>query len=224
MTPKRRKSKRQTSRRAAAPEPLHFPAARRDAKIKGFEMDRQRKVIGWWAEKGEAHARRMIKREWGLSVGCTAFYAALAFWRSSSKYAQVEAEARVQMEQEVASKGSMSPEEKHAALERNFLTIAAASADTETFLEFRKLELKRREVDAKQSEAKAKLKHRSQELDRKERELALAIDKFQFDGAKAALKFVKELKAIAADRSLSSDDKIAAVRLKLWGTAPEVKA
>ena len=211
------------SRKAQKPRPLHVPIVRRDAKIKGFDLERQRKVLGWWAEKDEEYARRMIKKTWGISVVCKTFYEALAFWRSSSKWAQVEAQARVQVEQEAAGKGGMSPEERNAALERNFLTIAAAAEDTETFLEFRKLDLKRQELNSKQHEVKSKLKQREKELDRKERELALSIQKFQFDGAQAALKHLSTLRSIAADRSLNSDEKIEAVRLKLWGTAPEVK-
>ena len=89
--------------------------------------------------------------------------------------------------------------------------------------EFRKLDLKRQELNSKQHEVKSKLKQREKELDRKERELALSIQKFQFDGAQAALKHLSTLRSIAADRSLNSDEKIEAVRLKLWGTAPEVK-
>ena len=54
--------------------------------------------------------------------------------------------------------------------------------------------------------------------DKEGKEITLAVERFQFDGAKAALAHLQELKSIAADRALSEPEKIAAVRLKLFGT------
>lgn len=59
------------------------------------------------------------------------------------------------------------------------------------------------------------LKARSE--DRADRELEFDKQKFEFDAAKAALKAVAELKAIANDKSLSEADKVNAVRRKLFG-------
>lgn len=47
--------------------------------------------------------------------------------------------------------------------------------------------------------------------------LALDREKFEFDAAKAALKAASELKAIAADKTLSQADKVNQARLKLFG-------
>ena len=60
--------------------------------------------------------------------------------------------------------------------------------------------------------------------DRAERELALARDRFEFDAAAAALKHVETLKSIAMDSSLNADDKINAVRRRLFSDLPEDEA
>ncbi len=60
------------------------------------------------------------------------------------------------------------------------------------------------------------LKSRAQDTDQEK--LALDKDKFQNDFATAAMKHVAEIKAISADRGLSSDEKILAVRRKLFGS------
>lgn len=63
------------------------------------------------------------------------------------------------------------------------------------------------------------LKARDQELS--EQQLALDRDRFQFDAAKACLKKLPELKAIASDTGMDEDAKLKAVREKLFGEIPE---
>ena len=60
------------------------------------------------------------------------------------------------------------------------------------------------------------VKHK--EENRKDRELELAKDKFQFDAAAACLKALPELKVIAATPGLDDRARIEQVRLKLFGT------
>lgn len=62
------------------------------------------------------------------------------------------------------------------------------------------------------------LKGRDQDL--KKADISLKRDKFEFDAAKAALKFVKELKSISRDPSLDENAKVQAARLKLFGVLP----
>jgi hypothetical protein len=57
-------------------------------------------------------------------------------------------------------------------------------------------------------------------LESKEREVNLAVDKFQFDATKLALAKLPELKAIASDRSINEDEKLTQARLALFGFAP----
>jgi hypothetical protein len=202
-----------------------FLNARRDARLKNLPPEKRDLIIEWFNSPGGVpYCLRQIKRKLGISVKYVCLYQAIQFWKVERRFQEVEAQARVMMEHEAERDPEMTPEQRDAAIDQNFVMLAAASGDTETLIEFRKLGLKRQELATRNQAEDLKLKQREKELDRKERELALAIQKFQFDGAKAALKEVKALRAIAADRSLNSAAKVEAVRLKLWGPAPEVKA
>jgi hypothetical protein len=59
------------------------------------------------------------------------------------------------------------------------------------------------------------LKARDQELN--ERQLSLDREKFEFDAARAAMRKLPELRAIAQNKSLSDADKISQARMKLFG-------
>jgi len=63
------------------------------------------------------------------------------------------------------------------------------------------------------------LKARDQELD--ERQLTLARDRFEFDAAKAALEQLPALKKISSDRGLDRNQKLDAIRRRLFGEVPE---
>ncbi len=58
-------------------------------------------------------------------------------------------------------------------------------------------------------------------LNQSERVLKLEKDKFEFDAAKACLKALPALKAIATDKGLDENERLNAVREKLFGDLPE---
>jgi hypothetical protein len=62
------------------------------------------------------------------------------------------------------------------------------------------------------------LKVRDQDL--KQRELSLKREKFEFDAAKACLKKLPSLKAIASDRTMGEPEKLEAIRKHLFGEVP----
>lgn len=70
------------------------------------------------------------------------------------------------------------------------------------------------------AEGNFKLGLATAKVDLKEKELTLDRDKFQFDATKAALAKLPELKAIAANKNLSEDEKLEQARLALFGSAP----
>lgn len=70
----------------------------------------------------------------------------------------------------------------------------------------KELELRGREVDLKTAAER-----------RKDEELALAREKFEYDAAKKAMAFAAEIKTVSADDSLDDDEKIAKVRQALFG-------
>jgi hypothetical protein len=63
------------------------------------------------------------------------------------------------------------------------------------------------------------LVQKGRDQDLKERDLQLKRDKFEFDAAAAALKQLPALRQIAADKSLNEQDRLAAVRRRLFGEA-----
>jgi hypothetical protein len=74
---------------------------------------------------------------------------------------------------------------------------------------------------AKDVKAVMMLLLKAQDQSRKERELGLAMDKFQFDAAKACLAVLPELKVISQDKGLSEPEKVQQIRLKLFGVVAE---
>lgn len=75
--------------------------------------------------------------------------------------------------------------------------------------------------EAKDVKAVMMLLLKAQDQNRKERELGLALDKFQFDAAKACLALLPELKVISQDKGLSEPEKVQQIRLKLFGVLPK---
>jgi hypothetical protein len=57
--------------------------------------------------------------------------------------------------------------------------------------------------------------------DRKDRALTHDVARWQFDAAKACLKLLPALKAVASDKGLSEPEKVQQIRLKLFGVLPE---
>lgn len=85
--------------------------------------------------------------------------------------------------------------------------------------------LERLELDKERLKLKAafdtkKLQQMQERIRQKDQEIKLAIEKFQFDGAQAALDHLPALRAIAQNRTLSNDQKREQVRLRLWGPSP----
>ncbi len=195
-------------------------AVRRDAKLKNLPPAQRDLIIAWHLEDGEESCRSRILSELHISgdvegrpVSNKVLYEALAFWRAEKRFSSFQNLAMAQAELESEAKGGMSAEAMHEAVDRNFIMLAAETEDTELYRELRMLRI------ADQS-AKAKAKHQERALDQKDADLKLAREKFEFDAAKAVLAKLAELRTIAKDRALSEDDKIAQVRLRLWGPAP----
>lgn len=83
-----------------------------------------------------------------------------------------------------------------------------------------------RQIDRAQSIAERALKLRASQARRssahRKIQLKLACQKFEFDAAQAALDHLESLRAIAADRSLPSQEKLHAMRRRLFGAPPEI--
>jgi hypothetical protein len=82
-----------------------------------------------------------------------------------------------------------------------------------------------RQTDRAQAIAERALKLRASQARRQSAHskvrLKLARQKFEFDAAQAVLDHLESLRAIAADRSLPSQEKLHAIRVRLFGAPPE---
>ncbi len=77
------------------------------------------------------------------------------------------------------------------------------------------------QTDRSQALAERSFEHRRSHQDQ---QIQLARDKFEFDAAELVLEHAEALRTIAADRSLPREDKLNAVRLHLFGPAPQPPA
>ena len=187
---------------------------------------RREQIRAWHAEGGESLARQRMHSELGICspeqpqkpIGLTAFYDGLNYWRSEEVNERRYSRARAQAAAEAREK-DLTPEQAEELTLRNYIAEADASEDRPLYMELSKLRI------ADQT-AKTKARHDAEKLKQKDVELRQSqekLDLMQFDAAAAAMKELAALKSIAADRTLSEPEKVAAVRLKLFGT-PKTEA
>lgn len=200
---------------------------RRDALLKNLPESQQQLVREWLQEDGvESCAQRIaselgVKGPQGNPLSHATIYEALSFWDTQRSFLSLETQALQQIQHELGSK-KLSPDEMQEAIDRRFIALAAAKNDPELYKELRYLRISDSTAKHKAKMDELKLRQKDTQLHQKDEDLRLAREKFEFDAAKAALLKVKELKAIANDRSLSEPARIEQVRLRLFGPAPEV--
>lgn len=180
---------------------------RPEAKLFHRLDDGQQAQLAEWLLDGMPYhkARELVEKEFGLSVGQSAFS---SFWDSVCVPLLLERRSRaVRTAQEIGSDARNRPGEFDAAtvdaLQQKALELAISPhADPKDVKALYMLVLKAR----KQETDVEKLK-----LDR---------DKFQFDAARACLKKLPTLKAIASDRTMAEPEKLDAIRKHLFGEVP----
>lgn len=193
---------------------------RTDAKLLNLPAKDRALVAGWVQESGVSLALQRIASVLHIETSQSALYAALAFWESEEENDKARAMALAQLRHEEADK-TMNSAQFMAALDRRMAMLKAAAKDDKGYNDARYLIIADESARTKAELEKVKLKLKERGLSQKDREIALAIEKFQWDGAKEALAKLKELKSIAADRTLNDDQKIEQVRLRLWGAVPK---
>lgn len=207
---------------------------RPDAKLLNLPEERQAQIWEWCKKPmdrdadgqpipgsgGQTNARAQLLAD-GFSVSLAALSSACSFWAMQADFAAANNKTE-DWERMLREDFPHLTTERIAAMGQAHYTMQAVSAgDAEKFREMEYLRLAK-ETGAKNAAlADAKLAQKEKQLAQKDKEIALAIEKFQWDGAKEALAKLKELKSIAADRSLNDDQKIEQVRLRLWGAVPK---
>jgi hypothetical protein len=194
---------------------------------------RRAQIIAWHQADGWQSCCQRIFSELGIGspkdaskpIGHAALYDALAFWRAqeitSEMFAFRDAQEEL-MKQFKPGDAKLAREfgefallqKANAAQDKDIFSAATSAQDSR-----RRLDLEEAHGKTKAQQGDAKLAQKDEELRQSEKRLEL----LQFDASRAALAELKNLKTIAADRTLSEPEKVAAVRLKLFGT-PKTEA
>jgi hypothetical protein len=202
-------------------------APRRDAWHFAIGPDDSRRelIISWHSQDGESSCRQRMLSELGIGspktgkpVSIAAFYAGLNYWRAEKVNEMYYSRAKAQAAAE-AKERNLTPEQAEELTLRNYIAEADASDNRPLYIELSKLRIADQAARTKAETDRAKLRQKDEELRQSEKRLEL----LQFDASRAALAELKNLKTIAADRTLSEPEKVAAVRLKLFGT-PKTEA
>jgi len=210
---------------------MNLPFNAADAEEKGLTPECTQEIVyRMLCEPGatlESTAAR-CKSEFS-DFGCTqsphGLANALSLWRFEYEmkrmFRSLDTRAKAYEAQRKAENPDLTPEQIAADGQRFFTAVASAAGDAKTFQDLEYLRLAKETAKVKGELETAKLELKKKQVSLKGTEVQLAIDKFQWDGAKEALAKLKELKSIAADRSLNDDQKIEQVRLRLWGAPPK---
>ena len=174
---------------------------------------------------------KWLKDEWDIKVSLSM----LSRWRefySRRLTAQARERAVLDSAKNYQERTGCSDLERDIFAQRQFSEMAIADEDLESWvmvnrvrhdseklaLEREKLKFSRETQKLTEEFEREKIKIRQQAEARAEKEFSLARDRFQFDAAKAALKFAAELKTISGNKTLSDADKVNAARAKLFGS------
>ncbi len=134
-----------------------------------------------------------------------------SFLRDVQEAAEFSAQLRRQLEY---LPGRLDSEFIFRTAQAVFEADVARKGDLKSHIALRRL----RQVDRAQDES---FTQRERAIEQREKQLALAREKFEFDAAAAVLDHLGEVRSIAAERGLRPHARIEKVRLRLFGAPPE---
>jgi hypothetical protein len=184
------------------------------------------KLFAWCQAKktetcvgGYQYARAQLAAD-GITLGSwrrqlSEFY---SWWEMRQDFREADDQAANVQELLKSLNLGLTQQQIDAAGQLVFTQRALAARDAEEFREMEYLRVTKESARLKGELEMAKLDLRKIAETRQQQNTQLAIDKFQFDAARAALAHLQELRTIAADRALSAPEKVKAVQLKLFGT------
>jgi hypothetical protein len=172
---------------------------RKDAVLRNLPEERQNE-IGRMLMPGPGNKTQAEVREWLAQEGIVVSEQKVSqFWRwwteAQARRGKLERAEREAVEW-AAAHPDATPAEVFAMGQRIFARLAMTTADAKTWWSTQMLQIRR---DAQ----------------------GLSWERFRFSAAKAALKELPRLQEIEADNMLDTDEKIRAVRIALFGEAPE---
>ena len=180
---------------------------RSDAKLLNLPEEQQAQLADWLLSGMPYHvARATVEKEFGVRVALSAF---TQFWNEVCAGAYIQRRARaVGLADEVAADCTKTPGQFDRAtvdaIRQKAFELAVCPA-----------------TEAKDIKAIFALLQKSTDQDLKRQQLALARDKFEWDAVKSAMENAEFIKSVKADKGLSEDAKLQAVRQRLFGQLPE---
>ena len=180
---------------------------RSDSKLMSLPEEQQQQLIDWMLSNMPYHT---VKKMCLQKFKVTTSLAALShFWESECSVAFLARRKRaVTTAEEIAEDAQRTPGRFDAATlqalkQKAFELSISPQADPRDVKSLFMLVLKARDQELSSAE------------------LNLAREKFEFDAAKAALAKLPDLRRIAGDRKLNQGQILEAVRMRLFGMAPE---
>lgn len=180
---------------------------RADSILGTLTEDRQAEIADYARTHTIADCRAWLKDD-GVKVSMGAFSRWLSSYSLSQRFQQSESSALQFKDWLTKAFPKMSEQELDSRAAMLFQFEALKSGDPETYLAF---------ATARHKAAMDKAR-----FDQKERQLALDIEKFQFDAAKKAKQFAAEIKLISANPKLNESEKVNAIRQRLFGALPPI--
>jgi len=207
---------------------------RSDSRLKNLAPAVRARIAKWASTDSLKSVSSRCASELGITIGLAPLSSFLRWQRIQDAtvkrketlaeiFTRAEANTNAVMEKLIES--GLTADQIAAAEHLVFQMQATQAGDATTpenlalSIELEKLRIARDTARTKAETDRARLRQKDEDLRQSEKRLEL----LQFDASRAALAELKNLKTIAADRTLSEPEKVAAVRLKLFGT-PKTEA
>jgi hypothetical protein len=171
--------------------------ARSDSQLKVLPEARQAEIIAHMRAHSLAETAAYCRQTWNLTTSQTALSEFFSWWHVTRSLVEAKSFTdRLKADLKTIPGLDLDDDKISRLGQRVFELEALKNKDASMFMGLRRL---------RQSEVAYSLER----------------DKFQFDAAKACLKALPELRAIAADSALDENGKLNAVRARLFGDLPE---
>lgn len=166
--------------------------------------DRYAETVRWLGKAGVRVSRSALAR-W--------FYG----WRSRQMVGALKERTQAFEEAMKTECPRLSAQQIRESGQLYFTVLAQESEDSKEFRDMEYLRLAKQIAETKAEFERQKIEIRKEAERRAASRLKFDREKFEFDASKAAIANAKELKTIIADKSLTEQERIDAVRLRLFG-------
>lgn len=199
-------------------------APRTDSIIGGLSQERQEQIVAWIASCKEGdryeYAREQLEAD-GIKVSRTAVAQWFRGWRLRQQVSSASAYASQVKETLAALNMGLTQEQLDLAGQLVFTDKAMEAEDPEEFREMKYLDLAIKSAKTKAAFERQKLDQKERSLAQKDKEIQLALDKWQIDVAALVEKQAKTVKLISADKSLDPHARTEKIRKLLFGAPSE---